>query len=89
VFYELDPLRDGSREPARTAWSPSLTGDWELSPDGLSPMNQEIVEWAAKHRPALDIFPRTETSGRPLEHIIPPDTQSRSVSAWTIFCRYR
>ncbi|MBV9670696.1 MAG: protein kinase, partial [Acidobacteriales bacterium] len=35
VFYKLDPLRGKGRELARTAWSPSLTGDWELSPDGM------------------------------------------------------
>ncbi len=35
VFYELDPLRGKGRELARTGWSSSLTGDWELSPDGL------------------------------------------------------
>jgi len=35
VFYELDPLRGKGPELARTGWSPSVTGDWELSPDGL------------------------------------------------------
>lgn len=35
MFYELDPLRGKGRELARTWWSPSVTGDWELSPDGL------------------------------------------------------
>ncbi|MBV8552628.1 MAG: serine/threonine-protein kinase [Acidobacteriaceae bacterium] len=35
VFYELDPLRGKGRELARTGWSPWITGDWELSPDGL------------------------------------------------------
>ncbi|MBV8808434.1 MAG: hypothetical protein JO033_07135, partial [Acidobacteriaceae bacterium] len=35
VFYELDPLRGKGRELARTGWSPSITEDWELSPDGL------------------------------------------------------
>jgi eukaryotic-like serine/threonine-protein kinase len=35
VFYELDPLRGKGRELARTGWSPSITGDWGLSPDGL------------------------------------------------------
>ncbi len=34
VFYELDPLRGKGQELARTGWSPSITGDWELSPDG-------------------------------------------------------
>ncbi len=36
VFYELDPLRGKGRELARTGWSSSITGDWDLSPDGLS-----------------------------------------------------
>ena len=35
VFYELDPLTGKGRELARTELSPSITGDWELSPDGL------------------------------------------------------
>ncbi|MBV8866295.1 MAG: serine/threonine-protein kinase [Acidobacteriaceae bacterium] len=35
VFYELDPLHGKGRELARTGWSPSITGDWDLSPDGL------------------------------------------------------
>jgi eukaryotic-like serine/threonine-protein kinase len=34
VFYELDPPRGRGRELARTGWSPSITGDWDLSPDG-------------------------------------------------------
>jgi Tol biopolymer transport system component len=35
VFYELDPLVGRGRELARTGLSPLITGDWELSPDGL------------------------------------------------------
>jgi serine/threonine protein kinase len=34
VFYELDPLRGRGRELARTAWSPTRLGDWDISPDG-------------------------------------------------------
>jgi hypothetical protein len=34
VFYELDPLRGRGRELARTAWSPTAQGDWDISPDG-------------------------------------------------------
>lgn len=34
VFHELDPVRGIGRELARTAWLPSLVGDWTLSPDG-------------------------------------------------------
>jgi eukaryotic-like serine/threonine-protein kinase len=34
IFHELDPVRGEGRELARTAWSPTLTGDWDLSPDG-------------------------------------------------------
>jgi Tol biopolymer transport system component len=34
IFHELDPVRGERRELARTAWSPTLTGDWDLSPDG-------------------------------------------------------
>jgi Tol biopolymer transport system component len=33
VFYELDPLRGRGRELARTAWSPTVVGDWDISPD--------------------------------------------------------
>jgi hypothetical protein len=33
VFYELDPLRGRGRELARTAWSPTVQGDWDISPD--------------------------------------------------------
>ena len=35
VFHELDPVRGEGRELARTAWSPSIIGDWDVSPDGL------------------------------------------------------
>jgi Tol biopolymer transport system component len=34
VFYELDAVRGRGRELARTAWSPLVVGDWDLSPDG-------------------------------------------------------
>jgi len=34
VFYELDPLRGRGRELARTGWSPTRLGDWDISPDG-------------------------------------------------------
>lgn len=34
VFYELDPVRGQGRELARTSWSPTVTADWDLSPDG-------------------------------------------------------
>jgi Tol biopolymer transport system component len=34
VYNELDPVRGAGRELARTAWSPPVTGDWALSPDG-------------------------------------------------------
>jgi Tol biopolymer transport system component len=34
VFYELDPLRGRGRELARTVWSPTGLGDWDISPDG-------------------------------------------------------
>ena len=33
VFYELDPLRGRDRELARTVWSPTRLGDWDISPD--------------------------------------------------------
>jgi Tol biopolymer transport system component len=34
VFYELKPLHGKGRELARTGWSPTILGDWDLSPDG-------------------------------------------------------
>jgi eukaryotic-like serine/threonine-protein kinase len=34
VFYELDTVRGIGRELQRTAWLPSLVGDWSISPDG-------------------------------------------------------
>jgi Tol biopolymer transport system component len=34
VFYELDALRGQGNELARTGWSPTIVGDWDLSPDG-------------------------------------------------------
>jgi Tol biopolymer transport system component len=34
VFYELDALRGKGRELARTAWTPLVVGDWDVSPDG-------------------------------------------------------
>jgi hypothetical protein len=33
VFYALDPVRGQGGELARTAWSPTVFGDWALSPD--------------------------------------------------------
>jgi hypothetical protein len=33
VFYELDPLRGRGPELARTAWTPTVVGDWDISPD--------------------------------------------------------
>jgi Tol biopolymer transport system component len=35
AFYQLDRLRGKGRELARTAWSPLVVGDWDLSPDGM------------------------------------------------------
>jgi len=34
VFYELDPVRGRGRELARTRWFPTVTGVWDISPDG-------------------------------------------------------
>jgi eukaryotic-like serine/threonine-protein kinase len=34
VFYELDPFRGKGRELARTKWFPTVTGVWDISPDG-------------------------------------------------------
>jgi Tol biopolymer transport system component len=34
VFYELQPLQGKGRELARTGWSATIFGDWDLSPDG-------------------------------------------------------
>jgi eukaryotic-like serine/threonine-protein kinase len=34
VFHALDPIRGEGPELARTAWSPSVVGDWSVSPDG-------------------------------------------------------
>ncbi len=34
VFHDLDTVRGIGRELKRTAWLPSLVGDWSLSPDG-------------------------------------------------------
>jgi hypothetical protein len=34
VFHALDPVAGEGPELARTAWSPSVTLDWDVSPDG-------------------------------------------------------
>jgi len=34
VYYELDPQLGKGRELGRTAWSPVILGDWDVSPDG-------------------------------------------------------
>jgi hypothetical protein len=34
VYWELDPVRGRGKELARTAWTPSILGDWALSADG-------------------------------------------------------
>jgi Tol biopolymer transport system component len=33
VFYELDPVGGRGRELARSSWSPTTAGDWDISPD--------------------------------------------------------
>lgn len=35
-FYSLDPVKGIGEELARTAWQPSYTLDWDVSPDGKS-----------------------------------------------------
>src|SRR6185312_1397018 len=35
AFHELDPVRGRGRELARTAWSQTILGDWDLSADGM------------------------------------------------------
>jgi hypothetical protein len=34
VYWDLDPLTGRGKELARTAWTPSILGDWALSADG-------------------------------------------------------
>lgn len=34
VFHALDPVEGEGPELARTAWSPEITQDWDVSPDG-------------------------------------------------------
>lgn len=34
IFHELDPIQSVGRELQRTAWTPSIVGDWALSPNG-------------------------------------------------------
>src|SRR5262249_52806908 len=34
VYSELDPVRGRGKELARTAWTPSILGDWSLSAAG-------------------------------------------------------
>ena len=34
VYYALDPLKGKGRELGRTSWSPTLLGDWDVSPNG-------------------------------------------------------
>jgi Tol biopolymer transport system component len=34
VYWDLDPVRGRGKELARTAWTPSILGDWALSADG-------------------------------------------------------
>lgn len=34
VYSHLDPVRGVGQELARTTWIPSVTGDWDISPDG-------------------------------------------------------
>jgi Tol biopolymer transport system component len=36
VFYELDAIRGKGRDLSRTMWSPTVTGDWDISPDGMT-----------------------------------------------------
>lgn len=33
IFHELDPVRGQGGELGRTVWSPTLVGDWDISPD--------------------------------------------------------
>lgn len=34
TYYDLDPIRGKGRELARISWTPSILGDWDISPDG-------------------------------------------------------
>jgi DNA-binding winged helix-turn-helix (wHTH) protein/Tol biopolymer transport system component len=34
VYFALDPVKGIGQELARTAWEPSILGDWSISPDG-------------------------------------------------------
>jgi eukaryotic-like serine/threonine-protein kinase len=34
IFWDLNPVRGKGRELARTAWTPAIMGDWDISPDG-------------------------------------------------------
>ena len=34
VFYALDPTKGMQQEVGRTGWSPTMLGDWSVSPDG-------------------------------------------------------
>ena len=34
IFHELDPVRGRGIELGRTVWSPTIFGDWNISPDG-------------------------------------------------------
>ena len=62
IYHELDPVRGAGRELARTAWSPPLTGDWGVSPDGTEvaipnhdPRDMTIrLVPLMQHRPALE-----------------------------------
>jgi Tol biopolymer transport system component len=62
VYRELDPVRGAGRELARTAWSPPITGDWAVSPDGTEvaipnhdPRDMTIrLVPLTQHRPELE-----------------------------------
>ncbi|MGH9353628.1 MAG: hypothetical protein ACRD2G_15950 [Terriglobia bacterium] len=45
VFNELDPVRGEGRELARTDWSPTIRGDWDVSPD-LQGRSTDLLESA-------------------------------------------
>lgn len=61
VYYALDPIMGKGEELARTAWIPSVVGDWALSPDGKT----VAIPYHDSNNPRIRLVPLdTAATGR-------------------------
>lgn len=81
VYYALDPVSGKGRELGRTAWTPTILWDWDISPDG-SAISIAIHD---REHPRIRIVPLQALNPNVQEHEIPvPGFEQLSDAIWTI-----